>query len=91
MYRVYINVCVRTFTAIYISGTYISHTIYFLLIFTLSFQVATYIFDTTVVNVSIDTDYIISRRGTSVSPVEPFAFIYGMIDISLQALQRENI
>ncbi|XP_030937465.1 uncharacterized protein LOC115962726 [Quercus lobata] len=35
-----------------------------------------HIFDTTVVNVSIDTNYIISRQGTSVSPVEPFAFIY---------------
>ena len=81
--------CVRTFIAIYISRTYISHTFSFLLIFTTSFQVATHIFDTTVVNVSIDTNYIISRQGTSVSPVEPFAFIYGTIDNSLQALQRE--
>ncbi|KAK7823279.1 hypothetical protein CFP56_035686, partial [Quercus suber] len=39
-------------------------------------EVATYKFDTTVVNVSIDTNSIISRHGTSISPVEPFALIY---------------
>ncbi|KAK9995585.1 hypothetical protein SO802_020271 [Lithocarpus litseifolius] len=39
------------------------------------FKVATYIFDTTVVIVSFDTNSIISRQGTSVSPVEPIAFI----------------
>ena len=83
--------CVQNiYCYLYLQDLYFSYTFYFLLIFTLSFQVATYIFDTTVVNVSIDTNSIISRQGTSVSPVEPFAFIYGTIDNSLQALQREN-
>ncbi|XP_030938241.1 uncharacterized protein LOC115963396 [Quercus lobata] len=40
------------------------------------YKVAAYIFDTTVVNVSIDTTSIISRQGTPFFPVEPFTFIY---------------
>ena len=86
----YINVYVRTFIAIYISRTYISHIPFISYSFSLSFQVAAYIFDTTVVNVSIDTTSIISRQGTPFFPVEPFTFIYGTIDNSLQVLQREN-
>ncbi|XP_030938465.1 uncharacterized protein LOC115963563 isoform X1 [Quercus lobata] len=40
------------------------------------YKVVPYIFDTIVVNVSIDTTSIISRQGTPFSPVEPITFIY---------------
>ncbi|KAM4115280.1 hypothetical protein ACJW30_04G136700 [Castanea mollissima] len=40
------------------------------------YKVVAYIFDTIVVNVSIDTTSIISKQGTPFSPVEPLTFIY---------------
>ncbi|XP_075661086.1 uncharacterized protein LOC142630909 isoform X2 [Castanea sativa] len=40
------------------------------------YKVVAYIFDTIVVNVSIDTTSILSKQGTPFSPVEPLAFIY---------------
>ena len=71
----------------YIYGTYFSHT--FLLFFTLSFQAATCISGMAIVTVNINST-IICISGTPVSQVEPITFLYGMIDNSLQALQREN-
>ena len=70
----------------YIYGTYFSHT--FLLFFTLSFQAATCISGMAIVTVNINST-IICISGTPVSQVEPITFLYGMIDNSLQALQRE--
>uniref|UniRef100_A0A7N2MPF1 Uncharacterized protein n=1 Tax=Quercus lobata TaxID=97700 RepID=A0A7N2MPF1_QUELO len=40
------------------------------------YKVAAYLSDTAVVYVSVDTNSIISRQGTPVSPIEPFTFIY---------------
>ena len=90
VYRVYINVCVRTFIDIYISRTYFSHTFSCLLIFTLSFQVVGCIFGMAVVTIRIDENSILSRQGTPFSQVELIAFLFGMIDNNLQVLQREN-
>ena len=42
-----------------------------------------------IVTVNINST-IICISGTPVSQVEPITFLYGMIDNSLQALQREN-
>ena len=90
VFRVYINVCVRTFIDIYISRTYFSHTFSYLLIFTLSFQVVGCIFGMAIVTIRIDENSIISRQGIPFSQVELITFLFGMIDNSLQALQREN-
>ena len=71
----------------YIYKTYFSHT--FLLFFTLSFQAATCISGMAIVTVNINST-IICISGTPVSQAETITFLYGMIDNSLQALQREN-
>ncbi|XP_075663392.1 uncharacterized protein LOC142632968 [Castanea sativa] len=57
------------------------------------FKVATYINDTIVVYVSIDTNSIINRQGTSISPVEPFAFIYDFVKpaVTLSMLPSESL
>ena len=90
VYRVYINVCVRTFIDIYISRTYFSHTFSYSLIFTLSFQVVECKSGMAVVTIRMDENSIISRQGTPFSSVELITFLFGMIDNSLQVLQREN-
>ena len=43
-----------------------------------------------IVTIRIDENSIISRQGIPFSQVELITFLFGMIDNSLQALQREN-
>ena len=83
-------VCERTFIAIYISRTYFSHTFSCLLIFTRYFQVAGCISGMAIVTIRIDENSIINRQGIPVSQADLITFLFGMIDNSLQVLQREN-